>query len=144
MTFIRLLFNTSSRVGEGRRSRRRLNSWDSPQGSAQFVVVHVGLRFPFAPPTRHFVRVGELELAVGALPGYATGVRRVAEELQEELPKLDLSRSWKWRKLCYFPFDDKTITEQVCVWDTSLGAAGNGETVRRGSPATNMMTDDVV
>ena len=42
---------------------------NSPKSSAEFVVVHVGLRLPLAPLPGDLVGVGQLELAVGALPG---------------------------------------------------------------------------
>jgi len=61
------------------------------QRAAQLVVVHVGLALALAPAPRHLVRVGHLELAVGALPGDAAGVGAVRQELQEELPQLDLT-----------------------------------------------------
>ena len=66
-------------------------SVDSPEGARQFVVVHVGLALALAPAARHLVRVGELELAVRALPRDARGVGRIGEQLQEELPELDLA-----------------------------------------------------
>ena len=61
------------------------------QRAAQLVVVHVGLALPLAPAPRHLVRVCHLELAIGALPGDAAGVGAVRQELQEELPQLDLT-----------------------------------------------------
>lgn len=64
-----------------------------PQRSAQLVVVHVGLWLPFAPSARHLVRVRQLELAISALPRDARGIGRVAQQLQQELPQLDLSRT---------------------------------------------------
>lgn len=60
------------------------------QGAAELVVVHVGLAFPLAPAPRHLVGVRHLELAVGALPGDAVGVGAVRQQLQQELPQLDL------------------------------------------------------
>lgn len=50
-----------------------------PQGPAQLVVVHVGLRLALAPPPGHLVGVHQLELAVGTLPRDAGGVGRVRE-----------------------------------------------------------------
>lgn len=60
------------------------------QRPAQFVVVHIGFALSFPPPPGHLVRVYELELAVGALPGNARHVVAVREELQQKLPQLDL------------------------------------------------------
>lgn len=61
------------------------------EGAAEFIVVHVGFAFPLPPAPGHLVGVRHLEFPVGALPGDAVGVRAVRQELQEELPKLDLS-----------------------------------------------------
>ena len=44
------------------------------QRATQLVVVHVGLALPLAPALGHLIRVGHLELAVGALPGDDGGV----------------------------------------------------------------------
>ena len=68
------------------------------QRTTQLVVVHVGLRLALPPAACHLVRVDQLKLALRALPGDAGGVGGVGEELQEELPQLDLSgacRRWK-------------------------------------------------
>lgn len=59
---------------------------NSPQGAAQLVVVHIGLGLAFAPPTGHLVGIGELELAIGALPGDAAGVVGIREQFEQELP----------------------------------------------------------
>ena len=61
------------------------------QSPAHLVVVHVGLGLPLAPPAGHLVGVGHLELARGALPGDEGDGGRVRQELEEKLPKLDLS-----------------------------------------------------
>ena len=66
---------------------------NSPKSSAEFVVVHVGLRLPLAPLPGDLIGVGQLELAVGAFPRDDVGVGRVGQKLQQELPKLDLSGS---------------------------------------------------
>ena len=47
----------------------KISIWNSPKGSAQFIVVHVGLRLPLSPLPGDLVWVCQLELAVGALPG---------------------------------------------------------------------------
>ena len=60
------------------------------EGPAELVIVHVGLALPLPPAPRHLVRVGHLELPVGALPGDAVGIRAVRQKLQQELPQLDL------------------------------------------------------
>lgn len=60
------------------------------QGATQLVVVHVGLALALAPALGHLIGVGHLELAVGALPGDDAGVVVVRQQLQQELPQLDL------------------------------------------------------
>lgn len=60
------------------------------QRPAQLVVVHVGFAFALPPAPSHLVRVDELELAIGALPGDARHVGAVREQLQQELPQLNL------------------------------------------------------
>ena len=61
------------------------------QGAAHLVVVHVGFWFSLAPLPGHLVRVSQLELPAGPLPGDDVGVSGVGEELKQELPELDLS-----------------------------------------------------
>ena len=66
------------------------------EGTAQLVVVHVWFALPLPPAAGDLVGVGQLELAVCTLPGDASAVGTVGEELQEELPQLDLSTAaWK-------------------------------------------------
>lgn len=61
------------------------------QSSAKLVVVHVGLVFAFAPLSGDLVGIHELEFAIGAFPGDASRVFGVGQELEEELPQLDLT-----------------------------------------------------
>ena len=61
------------------------------EGPAHLVVVHVGLGLPLTPPPCHLIRIRELELPGGALPRDDGGVGRVGEQLQQELPQLDLA-----------------------------------------------------
>ena len=61
------------------------------EGPAHLVVVHVGLGLPLTPPPCHLIRIRELELPGGALPRDDGGVGRVREQLQQELPQLDLT-----------------------------------------------------
>lgn len=61
------------------------------QRTAQLVVVHVWLALPFPPASGHFVWIRHLELSIGAFPGDAAGVGAVGQELQEELPQLNLT-----------------------------------------------------
>ena len=61
------------------------------ESARQLVVVHVGLALALAPLALHLVRVDELEFAVGALPADYGRVGRVRQELEQELPQLDLA-----------------------------------------------------
>ena len=61
------------------------------QRAAQFVVVHVRLVFSLAPPSGHLVGVDEFELARCPLPRDDRRVVAVGEELEQELPQLDLT-----------------------------------------------------
>lgn len=61
------------------------------QSSAKLVVVHVGFVFALAPLSGDFVGIHEFEFAVGAFPSDASGVLGVGQELEEELPQLNLS-----------------------------------------------------
>lgn len=60
---------------------------------AKLVVVHVRLALALAPLPGHLVRIQQLELAVAPLPGDAGCVCLVREQLQQELPQLDLARA---------------------------------------------------
>lgn len=62
-----------------------------PERPAELIVVHVRLGLSFAPPACHLVGVGELELPIGAFPRDARRVRRIVEQLEQELPQLDLA-----------------------------------------------------
>jgi len=67
------------------------------QRPAQLVVVHVGFALALPPAPSHLIRVDELELAVGSLPADARHVGAVREELQQELPQLNLPATWETR-----------------------------------------------
>lgn len=58
---------------------------------AKLVVVHVWLALPLAPFARHLVRVEQLELAIATLPRDTGRVGLVSEQLEQELPQLDLT-----------------------------------------------------
>jgi len=63
----------------------------------QLLVVHLGLVLPDAPPPGHLVRVGHLELPAVAGPDDEVLARLVRQQLQQELPQLDGSRSCEAR-----------------------------------------------
>ena len=80
------------------------------QRAAQLVVVHVGFALALPPAPGHLVRVDELELAVGSLPGDARHVGAVGEKLQEELPQLDLPAAWR-RETIHASYNDILNTD---------------------------------
>lgn len=59
------------------------------QGSAQFVVVHVGLILAQPPEFGNLLRLEQLELAVVRRPADEMFVTLVQQQLQKELPKCD-------------------------------------------------------
>lgn len=68
------------------------------EGPAQLVVIHVGFALALPPAPGHLIGVRHFELPVGPLPGDAAGVGAVREQLQEELPQLDLPASCRREK----------------------------------------------
>ena len=62
------------------------------ESSAHLVIVHVWFRLPLSPFPGNLIRVSQLELPGGPLPGDEGGVGGVRQKLQEELPELYLSR----------------------------------------------------
>lgn len=67
------------------------------QAARQLLVVHFGLVLAYAPPARHLVRVGELELPAVARPRDEALARLVREQLEQELPQLDGARAGEAR-----------------------------------------------
>jgi len=63
------------------------------QRAAEFVVVHVRLALALAPASSDLVRVRQLELARRPVPRDARRVSGVRQQLEQELPQLDLSAS---------------------------------------------------
>lgn len=61
------------------------------EGTAEFIIVHVGLALPLPPAPSHLVWVCHLELPIGAFPGDTVGVGAVRQEFEQELPQLDLA-----------------------------------------------------
>lgn len=68
-----------------------------PQGTTELVVVHVRLALPFTPTSGNLVWVDELEFSVRSLPRDAADVLLVRQQLQKELPQLDLTASCNLR-----------------------------------------------
>lgn len=64
-----------------------------PECPRQLVVVHVGFALSFAPLSGDLIRVEQLELAVPALPADAGRVGLVGQQLEQELPQLNLTRA---------------------------------------------------
>lgn len=66
----------------------------SPEGPAQLVVVHLWLALPAAPEAGHLVRVLDDELPVlSLLPGDDVAELLLLQQLQDEVPQLDLPRA---------------------------------------------------
>lgn len=61
------------------------------ESPAQLVVVHLGFTLPGPPQPGHLIRVLDDELAVVPLPGDDVMVLFFPEQLQDEVPQLDLS-----------------------------------------------------
>ena len=59
------------------------------QTAREFLIVHLWLVFPHAPPPGHLVRVGQLELPAVPGPGDEVLTGFVSQKLEEELPQLD-------------------------------------------------------
>ena len=74
-----------------------------PEGAAELVVVHVGLALLVSPHLGHLVRLDQPKLAPSALPPDDVPMAvRTGEQLQQELPELDLARARRcpgWQEL---------------------------------------------
>ena len=62
--------------------------------AAEFVVVHVRFALAFSPASSDLVRINQLELARCTVPRDARSVPGVGQQLQQELPQLDLSATY--------------------------------------------------
>lgn len=62
-----------------------------PQCPAQLVIVHVRFAFPYPPQPSHLVWILDNELSVVPLPGDHALVLLLLQQLQDEVPQLDLS-----------------------------------------------------
>lgn len=47
------------------------------EGTAEFIVVHIGFAFPFSPAPGDLIRIRHLEFPIGAFPGDTVGVGAV-------------------------------------------------------------------
>lgn len=63
----------------------------SPERSAELVIIHLGLALAGAPQSGHLFRVFDDEFAVIPLPGDDIVVLLLPQQLQDEVPELDLS-----------------------------------------------------
>lgn len=63
----------------------------SPESSAELVVVHLRFTLPGPPQTRHLIGVLDDKLPVVSLPGDDVVVLLFPQQLQDEVPQLDLS-----------------------------------------------------
>lgn len=59
------------------------------QGSAQLVIVHIGLVLAQPPELGHFFRLKQLEFAIIGRPADEMLVTLVEQQLQQELPERD-------------------------------------------------------
>ena len=62
-----------------------------PESTAQLLVVHRGFVFSPAPLLRHLLRVIQFELTIVSNPHDEMAAAFLGEQLQKELPQLDLS-----------------------------------------------------
>lgn len=61
------------------------------QSPAQFIVVHLGFALPGPPEPSHFIWILDDKLAIVPLPGDDIMILLFPEQLQDEVPQLDLS-----------------------------------------------------
>lgn len=83
-------FNGSAILSHWSTTKKR-NTRNKPEGSAEFLIVHSGLVLALAPFLCHKLRLVEFELALLAHPGDAVSCILVRQQLQQELPQLDLT-----------------------------------------------------
>jgi len=62
-----------------------------PESPAQLIVVHLGFTLPGPPQPGHLIRVLDDELSIVSLPGDNIVILFFPEQLQDEVPQLDLS-----------------------------------------------------
>lgn len=62
-----------------------------PQSPAQLIIVHLGFTLPGPPESSHFIWILDDKLAIVTLPGDDIMILLFPEQLQNEVPQLDLS-----------------------------------------------------
>lgn len=105
-----------------------LHSSVPPECSAELVVVHLRFTLPRPPQAGHLVWVLDDKLSVVSLPGDDIMVLLFPEQLQNEVPQLDLpgararlwlvgplweGKPWRWKRGVQMDDRDK---EKSCVW----------------------------
>lgn len=88
-------------VGSDRPGSRRKES-NAPEGSAELLVIHSGLVLALAPLLSDQLRLVEFELALLSHPGNAVSGVLVCQQLEQELPQLDLTVvAWEQRNTAF-------------------------------------------
>ena len=75
------------------------NRGNKPEGSAEFLIVHSGLVLALAPFLCDKLWLVEFELALLANPGDTISCILVCQQLQKELPQLDLTVVAWWQMI---------------------------------------------
>lgn len=65
-----------------------------PKRSAELVVVHVRFALPHAPQSCHLIWVFDHKFTIVSLPGNHPLVFLLLQQLQDEVPQLDLPGAW--------------------------------------------------
>jgi hypothetical protein len=67
----------------------------SPEGPAQLVIIHLWFAFPAAPEAGHLIWILDDKLPVlSLLPGNDMAELFLLQQLQDEVPQLDLPGAW--------------------------------------------------
>lgn len=67
-----------------------------PKRSTELVVVHVRFALPNAPQSCHLIWVFDHKFTIVSLPGNHPLVFLLLQQLQDEVPQLDLPGAWAW------------------------------------------------
>lgn len=71
----------------------------SPKSSTELVIVHLRFTLPGTPQSGNFIRVFDDKLSIVSLPSDDFVVFFFPQQLQDEVPQLDLSGAWTWLRL---------------------------------------------